>query len=343
MLRRAADLLWAAKDLAESGANSQEYEAAAATLRDAARASGDARAEARARTTLAHVHCSSGSRFDAGRPGGGAGDAAGARPPTTRSPAAGRPTSRGIIALYQNRHADGENHLTRAIENFRDARNRPGEASALCNLSRIHLATGRTDSAVALAEQGIGDLRRAWATPCAARTAGTRSAWRSPRAAGSTEATDQLTEALAVFRDSRQRLWEGMTLFRLAEVDLAAGRPAQAATNAEQALTVLRGIGGEWRRGNVLTVLGRALHGIGQTGPRPGLLAGRARHLRELGSPEAARYGSCWRSVRVRATVARGASASGVHHSFIACRQALPVDPSRRGAGGSAEGRIAVG
>ncbi len=32
------------------------------------------------------------------------------------------------------------------------------------------------------------------------------------------------------------------------------------------ALTVLRGIGGEWRRGNVLTVLGRALFGIGQSG-----------------------------------------------------------------------------
>lgn len=69
-----------------------------------------------------------------------------------------------------------------------------------------------------------------------------------------------------MFRDSRQRLWEGMSLFRLAEVDLAARRPAQAAANAEMALTVLRGIGGEWRRGNVLTVLGRALSGIGQTG-----------------------------------------------------------------------------
>ena len=69
-----------------------------------------------------------------------------------------------------------------------------------------------------------------------------------------------------MFRDSRQRLWEGMTLFRLAEVDLTARRPAQAAANAELALTVLRGIGGDWRRGNVLTVLGRALSAIGQTG-----------------------------------------------------------------------------
>lgn len=69
-----------------------------------------------------------------------------------------------------------------------------------------------------------------------------------------------------MFRDSRQRLWEGMATFRLAEVDLAAGLPAQAAAKAEQALAVLRGIGGEWRRGNVLTVLGQALNDIGQPG-----------------------------------------------------------------------------
>ncbi|MEV0475931.1 tetratricopeptide repeat protein, partial [Streptomyces prunicolor] len=78
------------------------------------------------------------------------------------------------------------------------------------------------------------------------------------------EATECLQEALRVFRDRRQRLWEGMTVFRLAELDLTARRPAQAAANAEMALTLLRGVGGDWRQGNVLTVLGRALTGIGQ-------------------------------------------------------------------------------
>jgi tetratricopeptide (TPR) repeat protein len=80
------------------------------------------------------------------------------------------------------------------------------------------------------------------------------------------EATECLEQALRVFQDSRQRLWEGMTLFRLAELDLAARRPGQAAANAETALTLLRGIGGDWRRGNVLKVLGHALHTIGQPG-----------------------------------------------------------------------------
>jgi tetratricopeptide (TPR) repeat protein len=101
------------------------------------------------------------------------------------------------------------------------------------------------------------------------------------------EATECLQQALRVFRDSRQRLWEGMTLFRLAELDLTARRPAQAASNAEMALTLLRGIGGDWRCGNVLTVLGRALHGIGQHG-RAQVCWREALDLFEaLGAPEA--------------------------------------------------------
>lgn len=56
VLRRAVDLLWAAKDLAESGANSKQYESAAMALRDAAHAAQDPRSEGRARTTLTMVH-----------------------------------------------------------------------------------------------------------------------------------------------------------------------------------------------------------------------------------------------------------------------------------------------
>ncbi|NEE22290.1 tetratricopeptide repeat protein, partial [Streptomyces sp. SID7499] len=75
--------------------------------------------------------------------------------------------------------------------------------------------------------------------------------------------------------------------FRLAEVEIASGQPAQAAQYAELALTVLRGIGGEWRRGNVLTVLGRALAGIGQTGRAQVCWNEALEIYDELGSPEA--------------------------------------------------------
>ncbi|MER5405015.1 BTAD domain-containing putative transcriptional regulator [Streptomyces sp. NPDC002769] len=283
-LRRAVDLLWAAKDLAESGANSREYEVAANAALERARAIGDARAAGRALTTLTDVHMVAG-RFDQA-------DAAAieatrmaqeADDPVARCWA---PNTRGIIAIYQSRHAEGEQHLNSAIENFRSNNNRPGEASALCNLSRIHMATGRVDSAVTLAQQGIdiydstGNALRGANGRYALGLALTRNGDLGP-------AAESLVEALETFRDSRQRLWEGMTLFRLAEVDLAARRPAQAASNAEMALTVLRGIGGEWRRGLVLTVLGRALSDIGQTGRAQVCWREALGIHEELGSPEA--------------------------------------------------------
>lgn len=261
-LRRAVDLLWAAKDLAESGANSREYEVAATAALDAARAAGDTWAVGRALTTLTDVHMVAG-RFDQA-------DAAAAEAMEharqAGDPVAScwAPNTRGIVAIYQGRHAEGEQHLRTAIENFRSDRNRTGEASALCNLSRIHLATNRTAGAITLAQQGI-DIYDS--TKNALRGANGRYALglALTQSGQLAAAKSILNEALDVFRDSRQRLWEGMTLFRIAETDLAATRYAAAASHAELALTLMRGIGGDWRRGLILTVLGRALNGLGQT------------------------------------------------------------------------------
>ncbi|MFD7290836.1 BTAD domain-containing putative transcriptional regulator [Streptomyces sp. NPDC059863] len=284
-LRRAVDLLWACVDLAESGANSKQYEEAAGVLRKSARAAGDQRAEARALVILANVHQLVGRFEEADEEAGQAHrHAEAARDPL---PSCWAANAQGVIALFQGRHAEGEKYLTRSLEWFRAAADRAGEASALCNLSRIRLATGRTSSAVALAQQGIDiydglghSLRGAngrYALGLALTQAGQLG-----------DATQRLQEALVVFRDSRQRLWEGMTLCRLAEADLEGHRAAQAASNAEMALTVLRGIGGEWRRGNVLTVLGRALHGIGQTGRAQVCWREALSLYEDLGSAEAA-------------------------------------------------------
>ncbi|MFF1837357.1 BTAD domain-containing putative transcriptional regulator [Streptomyces sp. NPDC058231] len=260
-VRRAVDLLLAAKDLAESGANSRQFESAATTARDAAASLGDSRAEARARTTLAQVHSMAG-RFDPAE--------AEARQAMVLAPSTddtwthcNAPNELGIIAGYRNQLDEAEVLLQQTIAAFRADGNQAGEASALCNLSRVHLAIGRTASAVELAGRGVTLYNRMGLT---LRLANGRYALglALARADRQDEAEARLSEALSVFRESRQRLWEGMTLFRLAEVHLAADRPARAATLAEQALTVLLHIGGEWRRANVLTVLGQALHGIGQ-------------------------------------------------------------------------------
>ncbi|MFF3845750.1 BTAD domain-containing putative transcriptional regulator [Streptomyces sp. NPDC002328] len=260
-LRRAVDLLWASKDLTESGANARAYEGAAQTLRDAAHDCGDARAEGRARTALTNAHLVAGRFREADDEARRAMElAALARDPL---PNCWAPNDRGIIALYENRHSDGERYLGQAIDNFRADGNDVGEASALCNLSRIHLATGRTSSAIDLAQQGIDIYDRMGLT---LRLANGRYALgiALTQAGRLAEALDQLTEALALFHDNRQPLWEGVTHFRIAEAHLAAQRATLAASHAEQAIA-LRGIGGEWRRGTVLTVLGRALDAIGHS------------------------------------------------------------------------------
>ncbi|MFE9368225.1 BTAD domain-containing putative transcriptional regulator [Streptomyces sp. NPDC006711] len=283
-LRRAGDLLWAALDLAESGTNSKEYVASGTALQAAAHACGDVRAEGRVLTALANARHTAGGFDQADL------DAAeGMRLSQLAAdslPGCWAPNIRGVVALYQNRYAEGEQHLTTAIENYSRGGDRPGEASALCNLSRIHLAMGRTASAVALAQNGL-DIYDGLGNSLRGANARYALGLALAKDGQYAEAVRRLREALEVFRDSRQHLWEGMALFRLAEVDFAARRPAQAAANAEMALTRLRGIGGEWRRGNVLTVLGRALDGIGQSGRAQVCWRESLELFDALGSPEA--------------------------------------------------------
>ncbi|KIF07198.1 regulator [Streptomyces sp. RSD-27] len=283
-LRRAVDLLWAAKDLAESGANSKQYESAAETLREAARAAGDPRAEGRARTTLTMVHLFAGRFTEADDEARQAMDLA--RLAGDPLPSCWAPNDRGIIALYQGRHADGERFLLEAIENFRADGNNIGEASALCNLSRIHVVLGRLSSAIELAEQGIAIYDRMGLT---LRLANGRYALgiALTQAGRLTEALEQLGEALSLFHDNRQPLWEGVTHFRLAEAHLAALRPTLAAKHAEQAIA-LRGIGGEWRRATVLTVLGKALRRLGQPDRARACWRDAETVFRQLGSAELA-------------------------------------------------------
>jgi tetratricopeptide (TPR) repeat protein len=283
-LRKGIDLLLVVRDLVESGSDANRYESVATALVDAATAMGDERAETRVRGILAVVYSLT-DRFEeadreareAVRLGRATGD------DWTTADAL---NARGVIAVYQNRHEDGEKYLSQAIEHYRALDDRSGEAGVLCNLSRIHLATGRTASAITLAQRSISiydDMGNAMRGANGRYTLALALTETGETAA----ASEQLRQALTVFQDSRQRLWEGMCLFRLAQVDLAARRPAQAAANAERALAILRGIGGEWRRANVLTVLGRALADIGQQ-DRANVMWQEARTLfEELGSPEA--------------------------------------------------------
>ncbi|MGW1170512.1 BTAD domain-containing putative transcriptional regulator [Streptomyces sp. NPDC002550] len=261
MLRRSVDLLWVAKDLTESGANSHQYETTAVALRNLAQDAGDKRAEGRARTALTNALMISDKFSQADEEARlaillaqASGDLA---------PCCWAPNDRGIIALYQGRNDDGEKHLQEAIANYRADGNLPGQASALCNLSRIHVKLGRLHSAVELARQGLALYDQLGLT---LRVANARLALGIALSAADrgVEALEQLHEALRLFQDNRQRLWEGTANFRISEAYLASGQYALAARHAEQALA-LRVIGGDWMRANVLTTLGQALNHLGQS------------------------------------------------------------------------------
>ncbi|WP_156727125.1 AfsR/SARP family transcriptional regulator [Streptomyces apocyni] len=259
-LRRAVDLLWAAKDLAESGANALRYETTAVAVRDAAQRAGDTFAEGRARTTLTNVLLVSGRIADADdearlamRLAESAGDTAAV---------CWVANDRGIICWYQARYEDGEGYFTKSIETSRAAGNRASEATALCNLSRTQLGLGRTSTAAETAQHGI-DIYDELGSALRAANGRYSLGIVLTRAGRLTEALRHLTDALSTFTEHRQQLWEGTTHFRIAEVHLAARRHLQAAQHAEQALP-LRCIGGDRIRGHVLTLLGRALTGLGQ-------------------------------------------------------------------------------
>ncbi|MCQ0023189.1 tetratricopeptide repeat protein [Streptomyces somaliensis DSM 40738] len=260
-LRRAVDLLWAAKDLTESGANSKQYESVALAACRAARTAGDTRTEGRARTTLGNVHLVAGRYDEADREARRARDLAVAA--GDAAPVYWADNDRGIIAIVQGRHEDAEEHLVRAAEGSREVGNLSSVATALCNLSRVHLLTGRPNSAIDLARQGIEIYDRLGLT---LRLANGRYALgvAFTHADRHPEALEEFGEALRIFAQNRQRLWEGATHFRIAEAQLRSRRPALAAQHAEQALA-LGCIGGDQMRGNVLVLLGKALRVLGQT------------------------------------------------------------------------------
>ncbi|WAU85624.1 BTAD domain-containing putative transcriptional regulator [Streptomyces sp. Qhu-G9] len=260
LLPRAVDLLWAAKDLTESGANSHQYETTARAMCDATRAAGDARAEGRARTTLTNVLLVSGRIQQAAEQAQLAMDlAATARDAMAMSWAA---NDRGLTFLHQEQFASGKPYFERSIEGYGAIGNRPLEALSLCNLSRAHLGMGNITMAVEIAQRALATYLEIGQTLRLANGHFTLGIALT-RAGRHSEALSQFSDALSVFGSHRQRLWEGTTNFRMAEAHLAARRPAQAAQHAEQALA-LGCIGGDRMQGIVLTLLGRALTMLGQ-------------------------------------------------------------------------------
>ncbi|CAG7638775.1 AfsR/SARP family transcriptional regulator [Actinacidiphila bryophytorum] len=284
-LRRAVDVLLAGQDLVESGVYSRQFEQAARALVTAAEDCGDALVEGRGRVWLGQLLRLSG-RFEAAEEEAKRALLLGlaAEDPVASSYA---PNLRGSLAHTGHRFAESAAYHTTALDAFRADGNKHGEVSALSNLARAQQDLGDTEAATATAERVVAihrELGAGFRLGNGLYTMGV-----TLTAAGRfDEALDCLIEALGIFRAARQQFWEGMTLFRLAQLHLAAQRWRQSAAHIEQSLVIMREIGGEWRTANALTVLGRALDGMGQQIRAHACWQDALAIFSSLGSPEAA-------------------------------------------------------
>jgi tetratricopeptide (TPR) repeat protein len=194
---------------------------------------------------------------------------------------------RGVLALRGLRFAESTDYLKNALDAFRLDGNQHGEAAALSNLARAQGELGEAASALDAAERVVAIYRDLGSGLRLGN--GLYSMGVTLTATGAYDrALGCLTEALGIFRTVRQRLWEGLTLYRLGQLHLAAGSYRLSASHVEQALVVMRDIGGEWRTANALTVLGEALTGMGQPVRAHACWHDALATYTVLGSPEAA-------------------------------------------------------
>jgi DNA-binding SARP family transcriptional activator len=284
LLGRAADVLFMAQDLMESGAYVRQYGAATRAVTDAAHEHGDARSEGRARVLLGRVH------HMADHMGEALAEAA-------RALALGRATGdpvirgyalnlHGLLAIVRARYEDAAAYFTDALGTFRADGNRYGETTMLMNVGRAQLHLGQVGDAIAASEQAVRSWRELGASLRLAN--GHYALGLALHEAGRhREALDRFHQARAMFEDGRQPYWVGMALFRIARTELAARLPHEAAAHAENALVLLREVAGDWRCGNVLAVLGQALHELGQAARARSCWTQALTILDRLGAPEA--------------------------------------------------------
>ncbi|WP_406480004.1 SAV_2336 N-terminal domain-related protein [Streptomyces platensis] len=261
IVRQAADLLLLAQVTADSGALSAAYEPAARTVAARAARDGDERAEGRARVALAEAYLTLGKCAEAepeARRAEQLADRAG--DPLTRFRAS---YARGIIALHQRRYDAAERHLIAAWKRCTE-RDELGEAVALGALARLWAATGNSNEAVLFAERSVALHRRVGRdSPQLAH--GRYALAEALSAAGRpAEALRELSQALALFKEDRQRLWAGRTRCRMAEAMVALIRPGEAVIAAEDAAKRLLVPGGERWRADALTALGHAETALGR-------------------------------------------------------------------------------
>ncbi|MER5998119.1 BTAD domain-containing putative transcriptional regulator [Nonomuraea angiospora] len=191
-----------------------------------------------------------------------------------------------VVVGRQRRHIEALELFDAAMRFYRANDVPAGEALVLSYSARDHLGLGRPADAIAAAEKGLALFTEIGSGAGTARARYHLGIVLS-RVGRLTEAVHHHAECLAFFRASKQRVWEQRVCSRLAETFIAAGRHPEAVRHAEQALVVSREIGHPYGEALSLTVLGKALRGLGSTTRSLECLRQAFEIFSRLGAPEA--------------------------------------------------------
>ncbi|MFI7690469.1 AfsR/SARP family transcriptional regulator [Nonomuraea sp. NPDC049655] len=191
-----------------------------------------------------------------------------------------------VVVGRQRRHTEALALFDAASRYYRENGVPAGEALVLSYSARDHLGLGHAEDAIAAAEKGLAIFTEIGSGAGTARARYHLGIVLS-RVGRLTEAVHHHAECLAFFRSSKQRVWEQRVCSRLAETFIAAGRYPDAVRHAEQALMVSREIGHPYGEALSLTVLGRALRGLGSTARSLDCLRQAYDVFTRLGAPEA--------------------------------------------------------
>ncbi|MDH2425484.1 BTAD domain-containing putative transcriptional regulator [Sphaerisporangium sp. TRM90804] len=280
----AADLLLAMEPLLESGAYVREFAGRTAVVLAAARAIGDRASELRCRYVHGRVLFGANQLAAADEQFRAALELAAAT--GDRIVTGELQNGRAVVAGRQRRHEDALVLFDSALKAYREIGAAAGEALVASYSARDHLALGHPEDAIAAAERGLAIFTELGSGAGMARARYHLGIVLS-RVGRLTEAVVHHAECLDFFRAGDQKVWEQRVCCRLAETFIAAERYKDAARHAEQALTLSREMGHPYGEALSLTVLGRALAGLGSVRRSGDCLRRAFEIFTRLGSPEA--------------------------------------------------------
>ncbi|MET8003033.1 AfsR/SARP family transcriptional regulator [Nonomuraea glycinis] len=280
----AGDLLVAMEPLLESGTHTREFDHGTRAVLAAAMKIGDQASELRARYVLGRVLFAGNRLPEAEEQFKIVHELSTAR--QEKIVTGEVLNALAVVVGRQRRHTEALAWFETASQWYRDNGVPAGEALVLSYSARDHLGLGHAKDAIAAAEKGLAIFTEIGSGAGTARARYHLGIVLS-RVGRLTEAVHHHAECLEFFRASKQRVWEQRVCSRLAETFITAERYSDAVRHAEEALVVSREIGHPFGEALSLTVLGKALKGLGSATRSTDCLRQAFDIFTRLGAPEA--------------------------------------------------------